>query len=59
MVRAGRPPCSTSDTATIGPNSPTAPAASRNVPRRVATSPLSRKMGSSVPIAVVETANAT
>ena len=39
-----------------GPNSPTAPAASRYVPRRVRSSPVSERIGSSVPIAVVEIA---
>jgi len=41
----------------IGPNSPTAPAASRYVPKRVRISPLSDRMGSSVPIAVVASAD--
>ena len=40
-------------TSRIGPNSPTAPAASRNVPNRVLSSPLSDRIGMSVPIAVV------
>ena len=37
----------------IGPNSPTAPAASRKVPKRVFISPASLRIGISVPIAVV------
>ena len=40
----------------IGPNSPTAPAASRNVPKRVRRSPVSERIGISVPIAVVASA---
>ena len=40
----------------IGPNSPTAPAASRYVPSRVRSSPLSDSTGISVPIAVVASA---
>ena len=41
----------------IGPNSPTAPAASRYVPIRVRNSPWSDRMGISVPIAVVASAD--
>ena len=37
----------------IGPNSPTAPAPSSSVPKRVFSSPLSDRIGISVPIAVV------
>ena len=37
----------------IGPNSPAAPAPSRKVPKRVSSSPPSRRIGISVPIAVV------
>ncbi len=37
----------------IGPNSPTPPAASRKVPNLVFSSPLSRRIGIRVPIAVV------
>ena len=37
----------------IGPNSPTAPAPSSSVPNRVLSSPLSDRIGISVPIAVV------
>ncbi len=44
---------STSVTSRIGPNSPVAPAASRNVPKRVRSSPASSRIGISVPIAVV------
>ena len=40
----------------IGPNSPTAPAARRYVPNRVRSSPASRRIGNSVPIAVVASA---
>ena len=40
----------------IGPNSPTAPAASRKVPKRVGSSPESRMIGIRVPIAVVASA---
>ena len=43
-------------TSTIGPNSPTAPAASRKVPKRVRSSPASSRIGMSVPIAVVDMA---
>ncbi len=39
--------------ARIGPNSPTAPAESMNVPNRVSRSPVSRRIGSTVPRAVV------
>jgi hypothetical protein len=47
---------STSVSSRIGPNSPTAPAASRYVPKRVRISPLSDSTGISVPIAVVASA---
>ncbi len=40
-------------TARIGPNSPTAPAARTNVPNRESRSPVSRRIGSTVPSAVV------
>jgi hypothetical protein len=41
----------------IGPNSPTAPAASRYVPKRVRSSPVSDRIGMSMPIAVVARAD--
>ena len=40
-------------TATIGPNSPAAPAATRYLPNPVSSSPRSRSIGCSVPMAVV------
>ena len=40
----------------MGPNSPMAPAASRKVPKRVRSRPLSLRIGISVPIAVVASA---
>ncbi len=46
-------------TARIGPNSPMAPAAVRNEPKRVSSMPRSRSIGSSVPIAVVVSARPT
>ncbi|NTU86105.1 MAG: VWA domain-containing protein, partial [Chloroflexales bacterium] len=46
-------------TARIGPNSPTAPAATRNVPKRVSSMPRSRSIGMRVPIAVVDLSSAT
>ena len=47
---------STSVTSRMGPNLPIAPAPSSNVPKRVRSSPLSWRIGISVPIAVVATA---
>ncbi len=46
----------TSVSSRIGPNSPIAPAASRNVPKRVRSSSSSRRIGIRVPIAVVASA---
>ena len=46
----------TSVSSRIGPSSPNAPAASRNEPNRVSSSPSSRRIGISVPIAVVVSA---
>ena len=50
---------SSSVTARIGPNSPTAPAAVRKCPKRVSSMPRSRSIGSSVPMAVVVSASPT
>ena len=44
---------STTEMARIGPSSPTAPAATTKLPNGVSSSPASRRMGNSVPIAVV------
>ena len=52
-VCSGLSPDNSSATARIGPNSPTAPAERMNVPSRVSRSPESRRMGSTVPSAVV------
>jgi len=54
--RAGCRVVSTNVMSRIGPNSPIAPAASSWVPKRVRSSPESRRIGISVPIAVVASA---